>query len=84
MIGTDPGQAIKFGSEPATTATAANGALAFALDPRSILGDIIKRRGGQAGALFGGAFVAPLRDLTGYASADTSGISSHLKLTIAR
>ena len=84
VIGTDPGQAIKFGSERATTATGANGALAFALDPRSILGDIIKRRGGQAGALFGGAFVAPLRDLTGYASVDTSGLSSHLKLTIAR
>ncbi len=83
VVGDDPGRAVKFGNEAATTATGANGALAFALDPRSIFTAILKQRAGASGALFGGAFVAPLKDLSGYVNSETSGLSARFKLTIS-
>ena len=82
VIGDDAGRAVKFGSETATTLPGANGALIFALDPKDIVNEILKRRGGSA-ALVGPALVAPLKDLTGYVQSATSGLTARVKLSIS-
>jgi len=83
VIGDDARRAVKFGGESASSATGAHGALVSALDPRSIVTALLKQRGGAAGALFGGAFVAPLKDLSGYAESETSGLTARFKLTVS-
>jgi len=83
VVGQDPGAAVKFASAAATTATGAGGALATTLNPQQIITLYLTARGGSAAAI-AGAFIAPLKDLSGYVDSETSGLTARFKLTISR
>jgi len=51
-------------------------------EPRSIVQKLIGNRAGAFRGLLG-AFLAPLKDLRGWVDAEPSGLTGHLKLTIA-
>lgn len=82
VMASDPERAREFAALPASPVPGLHGAFALAADPKSIADAIIAKRGGVAAGLFGGAISGPLKDLSGWADAEPSGITGHFKLTI--
>src|SRR5205085_4338047 len=82
VVTTSPGLAKQFATQAATPVTGVHGAVAVIADPRTIVEKLVGSRTGQFRGLVG-AFLAPLKDLRGWLDAEPSGLTGHLKLTIA-
>ena len=82
VVASDPARAKQFATQAATPVAGVHGAVVVIAEPRSIVQKLIGNRAGAFRGLLG-AFLAPLKDLRGWVDAEPSGLTGHLKLTIA-